>query len=80
MTPHEKAVEALSRLSRVQFESLSLVARGMTIEKAAELLCRSPYTVKSHLADGYKLLGITKATQLAVIFTLAGVVTEWEAA
>lgn len=80
MTPHEKAVEALSRLTRAQFESLSLIARGMTIGEASEALCRSAHTVKSHLAAGYRILGITKATQLSVIFTLAGVVTEWEAA
>lgn len=80
MTPHDKAVEALSRLTKAQFEALSLVAGGMTMEEAASALCRSLHTVKSHAAAGYKLLGITKATQLAVIFTLAGVVTEWEVA
>lgn len=73
-----EAQKALSTLTAKQLQVLVLSAKGMTVDEVAAAVCKSPFTIKTHMNAAYKRLGISKATQAAVICALAGAVTDWK--
>jgi DNA-binding CsgD family transcriptional regulator len=57
VTPHAGAEEARPPSAR-EIELLALVARGMSNREIAEALVLAESTVKRHLANAYKKLGV----------------------
>jgi DNA-binding NarL/FixJ family response regulator len=69
-------------LTRRELEILRLVAEGRTNREVAELLWVSDQTVKFHLANVYRKLGVntrTEAVEWARMNDIATVVAEWTA-
>lgn len=80
MNSQELALAEIRSLTPCQQDVAILIAKGMNQAEVAAAMGRSVNTVKLHRYNAFKRLGITKSTQLAVICTLAGLVTDWEAA
>lgn len=59
--------KAQSELTRRQIEILSLLRKGLTNQAIGNSLCISQNTVKVHLANIYKILGVTNRTEAASI-------------
>ena len=56
----------MSQLTERQHEVALLVARGMSNKLVADALGLSEGTVKNHVKDIFRLLGVTNRTQLAL--------------
>lgn len=80
MSSQELALAEIESLTKRQQDVALLIAKGYAQEEAAEALFVSRAAVRWHLHNIFKRLGISKATQLAVICTMAGLVTDWEEA
>lgn len=77
MTPQERAKAAVDGLSRCEVIVLKMLVEGEPLKVVAGRLNRTYATVQRQRYDAYKKLEIHSVAQAAVIFTLAGLVTEW---
>ena len=73
----EEALAEIQALTEREQEVALLIAKGLGQQEAADVLFVTRRTVRWHLHNIFKRLGISKATQLAVICTMAGLVTDW---
>lgn len=73
-----RALAATQLLSRRQYEVLKLASYGLRNHEIAELLEINETTVHSHRYIGMKTLGARSIAQVAILFTLAGLITTWE--
>ncbi len=80
MTKQEQARAAVARLTPAQVEVMCLMARGMVMKVVAHTLKLSMTEVNNRRISAYEVLGVSKVAQMAVILTLAGMVTDWEVA
>lgn len=80
MSSQELALAEIQSLTPREQVVAVLVAKGFSQQEAADVLFVTRRTVRWHLHNIFKRLGISKATQLAVICTMAGLVTDWEEA
>jgi two-component system response regulator DegU len=62
----ESTLGDISKLSERELETLNLVAKGMSNKAIAERLFISEKTVKNHLYNVYKKLGVRDRTQAAI--------------
>ena len=76
----QAAIEAVSSLTEHERTVAVMLAGGLSVKQVAARLSRSQDTVETYRHRAYKKLGIKKVAQLAVVVTLAGLVTEWRAA
>lgn len=65
----------ISRLSRREFDVFLLLAKGRTIDEAADHLSLSPKTVRHHYGSTKRKLGATNASTLTRIAIRAGVIS-----
>jgi DNA-binding CsgD family transcriptional regulator len=74
---NQEAIDTLSLLTDRQREVAVLAAQGLSSDQIGGRLFISAHTVKVHLYNAYQAIGIKKNTQLSVLCTLAGLVTDW---
>jgi DNA-binding CsgD family transcriptional regulator len=80
MSAMTEAKQALDDLTNREREVCVLTARGLNADQVGDRLCLSPYTVKTHLYNAFRRLGLKNGRQLAVLCALAGEVTDWKEA
>lgn len=80
MNQQERALERLATLSGQERQIVVLMAGGLTVQEVAKAMGISNRTAIYYKRCAYAKIGINKATQAAVICTLAGLVTDWREA
>lgn len=75
-----EAKQALDSLPERQRKVAIMCGSGLSDKAIAARLNLAVQTVKTNKYIAFRKLGITKNTQLAVICTLAGLVTDWREA
>jgi len=70
-----KGRERLSDLSQRERDVLKLIALGLSNAEIATKLFISPHTVKNHVSNIYRKLGIDDRTQVALIALRLGLVS-----
>lgn len=78
MSPQEKAKTAWNGLTEAQRDVVRLTAVGMQAKEVSRQLGITEAAVRGRLFYAYSKLGIKKATQAAVLCTLAGEITDWK--
>jgi len=71
----EKGRERLGDLSQRERDVLKLIAIGLSNDEIAAKLFISPHTVKNHVSNIYRKLGIDDRTQVALIALRLGLVS-----
>ncbi len=71
----EKGRERLGDLSQRERDVLKLIALGLSNDEIAVKLFISPHTVKNHVSNIYRKLGIDDRTQVALIALRLGLVS-----
>lgn len=64
----------LEELSQRELDVLKLIARGMNNDQIAERLFISPHTVKNHVSNVYRKMGMDDRTQVAITALRLGLV------
>lgn len=77
MTPKQRATEAIDSLSAQERELAVRLSSGQSVKVIAYQTGKRQSFVEYMRHDMYIKLGINKVAQLAVICTLAGLVTDW---
>lgn len=77
MTPQEQARQTINSLTKCEVIVLKLLVGGEPLKAIAAQLNRTYSTVQRQRFDAYRKLGIHSVAQAAVMFTLAGLVTDW---
>lgn len=70
----QKGRERLADLSQRERDVLKLIALGLANDEIAARLFISPHTVKNHVSNIYRKLGIDDRTQVALIALRLGIV------
>jgi DNA-binding NarL/FixJ family response regulator len=63
--PRPELAEALVRLTSTQVMVAEYAAAGATVKEIADVLDRSPETVRSHLKNVYRLMWVANRVELA---------------
>lgn len=64
----------IAELSAREIDVLKLIAKGMTNEEIARTLFISPHTVKNHVSNVYRKMGMDDRTQVAITALRLGLV------
>lgn len=64
----------IEELSAREIDVLKLIAKGMTNEEIARTLFISPHTVKNHVSNIYRKMGLDDRTQVAITALRLGLV------
>ncbi|MGI6611161.1 MAG: helix-turn-helix domain-containing protein [Limnochordia bacterium] len=71
----QKGRERLADLSQRERDVLKLIALGLANDEIATKLFISPHTVKNHVSNIYRKLGIDDRTQVALVALRLGIVS-----
>jgi two-component system response regulator DegU len=71
----QKGRERLADLSQRERDVLKLIALGLANDEIATRLFISPHTVKNHVSNIYRKLGIDDRTQVALVALRLGIVS-----
>ncbi len=66
--------ELLEELSPRELDVLKLIAKGMSNDEIARTLFISPHTVKNHVSNIYRKMGMDDRTQVAITALRMGLV------
>ena len=64
----------LEDLSQRELDVLKLIAKGMSNDQIARTLFISPHTVKNHVSNVYRKMGMDDRTQVAITALRMGLV------
>ena len=71
----QKGRERLADLSQRERDVLKVIALGLAYDEIAAKLFISPHTVKNHVSNIYRKLGIDDRTQVALVALRLGLVS-----
>ncbi len=70
----QRKEKLLSDLSQRELDVLKLIAKGMSNDQIASTLFISPHTVKNHVSNVYRKMGMDDRTQVAITALRLGLV------
>lgn len=70
----ERKKRLLEELSARELDVLKLIAKGFSNDEIARTLFISPHTVKNHVSNIYRKMGMDDRTQVAIIALRLGLV------
>lgn len=70
----ERKSQLLKELSAREIDVLKLIAKGMNNDEIARTLFISPHTVKNHVSNVYRKMGMDDRTQVAITALRLGLV------
>lgn len=70
----ERKKKLLEELSARELDVLKLIARGLSNDEIARTLFISPHTVKNHVSNIYRKMGMDDRTQVAITALRLGLV------
>jgi len=70
----ERKKEMLEELSARELDVLKLIAKGFSNDEIARTLFISPHTVKNHVSNIYRKMGMDDRTQVAITALRLGLV------
>lgn len=70
----ERKKKLLEELSARELDVLKLIARGFSNDEIARTLFISPHTVKNHVSNIYRKMGMDDRTQVAITALRLGLV------
>lgn len=71
---HDGKRDLLEELSHRELDVLKLIARGYSNDEIARTLFISPHTVKNHVSNIYRKMGMDDRTQVAITALRLGLV------
>lgn len=71
---HERKSKLLEDLSQRELDVLKLIAKGMSNDEIARTLFISPHTVKNHVSNLYRKMGMDDRTRVAITALRLGLV------
>lgn len=70
----DRKKKLLEDLSQRELDVLKLIAKGMSNDQIAQTLFISPHTVKNHVSNVYRKMGMDDRTQVAITALRLGLV------